>query len=42
MKPLPATAEALELLVASGDERLGARLGRIAELVLEIVPPPVP
>lgn len=38
MKPLPATAEALGLLAASGDERLGARLGWIAELVLDVVP----
>ncbi|NYE36251.1 hypothetical protein F4692_001355 [Nocardioides cavernae] len=38
MEPLPATAEALDLLVASGDEGVRARVAWIGETVLEVVP----
>lgn len=37
MEPLPATAEALELLAASGDEDLGTRLVWLAAAVQEVV-----
>lgn len=38
MEPLPATAEALGLLAASGDEDLGTRAAWVAEILTEVVP----
>lgn len=38
MEPLPATAEALDLLVASGDQGVRARVEWICETLAEIVP----
>ncbi|MBD3924462.1 ANTAR domain-containing protein [Nocardioides cavernae] len=38
MEPLPASAEALELLAVSGDEDLGARAAWVAETLAEVVP----
>jgi hypothetical protein len=38
VEPLPATAEALDLLAAAGDEDLGTRLGWLSEVAVEVVP----